>query len=40
VAAGAEDVALLAILIVIPVAGFFLDTQGQLEQLEAGRARN
>ena len=31
--------ALLAILIVIPVAGFFLDTQGQLEQLEAGRAQ-
>ena len=30
-------VVLLAILIVIPVAGFFLDTQGQLEQLEAGR---
>ena len=30
---------LLAILIVIPVAGFFLDTQGQLEQLEAGRAQ-
>ena len=32
-------VALLAILIVIPVAGFFLDTQGQLDQLEAGRAQ-
>jgi type IV pilus assembly protein PilO len=32
-------VALLAILVVIPVAGFFLDTQGQLEQLEAGRAQ-
>jgi type IV pilus assembly protein PilO len=31
--------ALLAILIVIPVAGFFLDTQGQLDQLEAGRAQ-
>ena len=30
---------LLAILIVIPVAGFFLVTQGQLEQLEAGRAQ-
>ena len=28
---------LLAILIVIPVAGFFLDTQDQLDQLEAGR---
>jgi len=32
-------VSLLAILIVIPVAGFFLVTQGQLEQLEAGRAQ-
>jgi type IV pilus assembly protein PilO len=32
-------VALLAILIVIPVAGFFLDTQGQIDQLEAGRAQ-
>jgi type IV pilus assembly protein PilO len=32
-------VALLAILILIPVAGFFLDTQPQLEQLEAGRAQ-
>ena len=32
-------VMLLAILIVIPVAGFFLDTQGQLDQLEAGRAQ-
>jgi type IV pilus assembly protein PilO len=32
-------VVLLAILILIPVAGFFLDTQGQLEQLEAGRAQ-
>ena len=30
-------VVLLAILIVIPVAGFFLDTQGQLDQLDAGR---
>jgi type IV pilus assembly protein PilO len=30
---------LLAILVVIPVAGFFLDTQGQLDQLEAGRAQ-
>ena len=29
--------ALLAILIVIPVAGFFLHTQDQLDQLEAGR---
>jgi type IV pilus assembly protein PilO len=29
---------LLAILIGIPVAGFFADTQGQIEQLEAGRA--
>ena len=32
-------VSLLAILIVIPVAGFFLDTQGQIDQLEAGRAQ-
>ena len=32
-------VVLVAILIVIPVAGFFLDTQGQLEQLDAGRAQ-
>ena len=32
-------VALLAILILIPVAGFFLVTQGQLEQLDAGRAQ-
>ena len=30
---------LLAILIIIPVAGFFLDTQGQLDQLQAGRAQ-
>jgi type IV pilus assembly protein PilO len=29
---------LLSILIGIPVAGFFADTQGQIEQLEAGRA--
>ena len=29
---------LLAILIGIPVAGFFLDTQGQIEELERGRA--
>jgi type IV pilus assembly protein PilO len=29
---------LLALLIGIPVAGFFADTQGQIEQLEAGRA--
>src|SRR5688572_2285456 len=28
---------LLAILIGIPVAGFFADTQGQIEELEAGR---
>ena len=28
---------LLAILIGIPVAGFFVDTQGQIDQLEAGR---
>ena len=30
---------LLAILVVIPVAGFFLDWQSQLEQLDAGRAQ-
>jgi type IV pilus assembly protein PilO len=29
---------LLAVLIGIPVAGFFLDTQGQIDQLEAGRS--
>jgi type IV pilus assembly protein PilO len=29
---------LLAILIGIPIAGFFADTQGQIEELEAGRA--
>src|SRR4026209_922731 len=29
---------LLAILTGLPVAGFFADTQGQIEQLEAGRA--
>jgi type IV pilus assembly protein PilO len=29
---------LLAILVGIPVAGFFVDTQGQIDQLEAGRA--
>lgn len=32
-------VSLLAILVVIPVAGFFLDWQSQLEQLDAGRAQ-
>lgn len=32
-------VALLLVLTVIPVAGFFLDTQPQLEQLDAGRAQ-
>lgn len=32
-------VVLLLILVLIPVAGFFLDTQPQLEQLEAGRAQ-
>ena len=32
-------VVLLVVLILIPVAGFFLDTQPQLEQLEAGRAQ-
>ena len=31
-------VILLAILIAVPVAGYFLDWQGQLEQIEAGRA--
>jgi type IV pilus assembly protein PilO len=31
--------ALLLILVLIPVAGFFLDTQPQLDQLEAGRAQ-
>jgi type IV pilus assembly protein PilO len=30
---------LLAILIAVPVAGYFADTQGQIEQLEAGRAQ-
>ena len=30
-------VVLLLILVLIPVAGFFIDTQPQLEQLEAGR---
>ena len=30
---------LLAILVGIPVAGFLLDTRGQIEQLEAGRAQ-
>jgi len=30
---------LLLILVLIPVAGFFLDTQPQLDQLEAGRAQ-
>ncbi|MDX1374018.1 MAG: type 4a pilus biogenesis protein PilO [Burkholderiales bacterium] len=31
-------VVLLAILIAVPVAGYFLDWQGQVEQIEAGRA--
>ena len=31
-------VILLAILIAVPVAGYFLDWQGQLEQIDAGRA--
>jgi len=31
-------VALLAILVAIPAAGYFLDTQSQLEELERGRA--
>jgi type IV pilus assembly protein PilO len=30
---------LLAILIAVPVAGYFADTQGQIEELEAGRAQ-
>ena len=30
---------LLAILIAVPVAGYFADTRGQIEQLEAGRAQ-
>src|SRR3954467_11124299 len=29
---------LVSVLVGIPVAGFFADTQGQIEQLEAGRA--
>ena len=32
-------VVLLAILVVIPVAGFFLDWQAQIDELEAGRAQ-
>jgi type IV pilus assembly protein PilO len=32
-------VALVLVLVLIPIAGFFLDTQPQLEQLEAGRAQ-
>jgi len=32
-----QALVLLAILIAVPVAGFFADTQGQIEQLEAGR---
>jgi len=32
-------VVLLAILVVIPVAGYFLDWQAQIEELEAGRAQ-
>ena len=32
-------VVLIAILVGIPVAGFFADTQGQIDQLEAGRAQ-
>jgi type IV pilus assembly protein PilO len=33
-----KSVVLVAILIGIPVAGFFADTQGQIEELEAGRS--
>ena len=32
-----QALVLLAILIAVPVAGFFADTQGQIEELEAGR---
>jgi len=34
-----QALVLLAILIAVPVAGFFADTQGQIEQLEAGRTQ-
>ncbi len=32
-----QALVLLAVLIAVPVAGFFADTQGQIEELEAGR---
>jgi type IV pilus assembly protein PilO len=34
-----QALVLLGILIVVPVAGYFADTQGQIEQLEAGIAQ-
>jgi len=34
-----QALVLLAILIAVPVGGFFADTQGQIEQLEAGRTQ-
>ncbi len=34
-----QALVLLAVLIAVPVAGFFADTQGQIEQLEAGRTQ-
>ena len=34
-----QALVLLAILIAVPVAGYFADTQGQIEELEAGRAQ-
>ncbi len=36
--AAPKALVLLAILIVLPVAGYFFDTQGQIETLEAGQA--
>jgi type IV pilus assembly protein PilO len=36
---GPQALVLLAILIAVPVAGYFADTQGQIEELEAGRAQ-
>src|SRR5688500_18347267 len=34
-----QALVLLAVLIAVPVGGFFADTQGQIEQLEAGRTQ-
>ena len=34
-----QALVLLAILIAVPVAGYFADTQGQIEEVEAGRAQ-